>query len=1259
MKSNAGPESLACAAFSCARKINGPTSWPIMMSPPSIPSKACRLVAQGVCHSCKVARSGIMENTHTEPLPALVLVPCRYCGWVRPKLRSKAGVVVCRPCWVARLGGSFRSHRGGAAVRRRIEERLWNPKKLYGARVSPEDPGGVGSRGAGSTVTALGTREGDSESRRSVSPVQRPSLRGIGGVRRIDALAALPAGFDRSLKDYYGGMGWLDEDTSSRSDAEAIPAGGRYPASTPLTEIAKYGDPCPTCQTGMRDEGLYGEVICLACSWGSGDSLKPVHSPFASSRPESATFETAVPPSGPPMADGREGEVPMETDARKLASSPGDERELPEAPEAGPPTLPSTATRREKEAATYSHYSAFAVRVHDPFEGRDVLEAMTDLLRTEPAREPLPAYTELTEVPSGMVCIDLAEPPPHLPLREFCRRVRIRQRALLAVSDDPESTRALLISRLLHRRRRPPPNVDHDGHVRFLDAVHRFPFRPLNPLRENRFRSACRAFAEERDSREPDIRRAQKSLDVAFGIYCHAIGAKKDDAPLRYDKKAADVALRGAIGSVGQQGNRIFRYPNLPKIDMNDDLGAARAFGIYMARKAFFAPDPTALPECAAKMVARITAPAPDPFPELRNRMVAMAARIARLMMVRTGWVPPFPSSGKSCRERSRALGGKRMAIVENDDPVPGVRIQPIMSAGKPRGICLHSYKCEEYAALNGLMLDGIRNCAWLVTGRTTAQWVEQCQLDWFSNEWDTEEWYFCSGDLQAATDNFSGRFAEAMIREVWACIAPWTSLPVEHALDNCISAHLFMSGADGIDEYVGRQQRGQLLSSDVSFPVLCVIGFISALVTNDDFDAVEALQDDEEFVDAVREYKKCGVNGDDIVIFGRKSIAEVWSEVAVPATGGVPEPTKSPCDTEFFTINSQLWRRRPGGLPYQINAILPAMLLHLNEKAAKAPHESWASLMSSPLLTAEAYDALAIDLCLFPELPIAWGGLGMHELIPESPTAEDLNLFRVRALWALESRGRPWTDLRPQNVPPRLRPILSLTSTGVTFGCPSAPDTSSRPVTGFLPRSLVKHVLQDRFMDPNVARWTNLGAQAPSADDVAFRVRVSLASNRISAAAFLEEARALYPLESDGEVYVEDFDLPEEYAGPAMTFENPQLPSRQYFGFLDRNEDRTQAALSVFSDHEFRWFRSKQIARCSTGRNAEALNRHFIMRVNRQFAHFLYRERVREAEAAFAYVRDLPVEIIDRILFLGNLLPGFSVSGASDPPLPPLYVQG
>lgn len=594
------------------------------------------------------------------------------------------------------------------------------------------------------------------------------------------------------------------------------------------------------------------------------------------------------------------------------------------------------------------------------------------------------------------------------------------------------------------------------------------------------------------------LEKRQQSLDAAFGLFASAIGARRSDpalegSPLRFDKSCADAALEHAIGSANRDGNGIFKWPGLQDIDFSTDNGAARGYSLYLGRKGFSNVDPRLADSETLAFYERVCNPPPDLSPPSSRRQMRLLSLLRRLSIALFSASPLHirryraPNSGKSCLERSRSTGGKRQALyldqLEGDKNAP-VRADTILSAGKLRTITVSSVYFAQYAWLNEFMFSRLRKCRWMISGRTVEDWARDVFGDLDSLP---EGWIFSSGDGKCCTDYFDGRFAETVLR----FLAKQFSLPLDDLLS--ITTKAKFETKDGIKD----QLRGQLMGSDFSFPILCLVTLLGHLEASGLTDTWLRMSN-RQLRETVLSYDGCGVNGDDLVDWGPSrpltdppsahSSASLAPSLptplarwlaAFPLVGGVASPAKSPQHPEFFTVNSQLWvwRRQPGARPHNVGSVLPAMLLGILGKAHLAPAESWLDLLSSPLLPPASLDLFELDLVLLPDVPRFFGGLS---LLP--PDTSQPILTSRRLLWALHSRRRNWHDLAESD-----SGEIVVTKRSVTVLEELDEDVPPRTAmfSGFVRVAAKKRVAIARFGSPKALRWSNPNGRVPSPSSV------------------------------------------------------------------------------------------------------------------------------------------------------------------------------
>jgi hypothetical protein len=201
----------------------------------------------------------------------------------------------------------------------------------------------------------------------------------------------------------------------------------------------------------------------------------------------------------------------------------------------------------------------------------------------------------------------------------------------------------------------------------------------------------------------------------------------------------------------------------------------------------------------------------------------------------------------------------------------------------------------------------------------------------------------------------------------------------------------------DRCGDTIGFQKRGQLMASDFSFPILCWVSFLAELHAKGHVDRLLKMPL-REFKEFIMNYKSCGVNGDDIVSSGGRESGLQWA-VSFVAVGGVPSVAKSPFDREYFTINSQLWKRDGDGVR-KVRHLLPAMLLGVCGKAHLAPDEAWWDFLECPIVTLDLVREMELDLVMPVDIPRSHGGLGLVQRDPKDQTWAD------RVIWCLLSKN-------------------------------------------------------------------------------------------------------------------------------------------------------------------------------------------------------------------------------------------------------------
>ncbi|QUD20355.1 RNA-dependent RNA polymerase [Armillaria mellea ourmia-like virus 1] len=573
-----------------------------------------------------------------------------------------------------------------------------------------------------------------------------------------------------------------------------------------------------------------------------------------------------------------------------------------------------------------------------------------------------------------------------------------------------------------------------------------------------------------------DLRQLKIHQDRYFTHFLHAIGIETEGI-VAYDKAASTRALAGAIGEMGKRGDGVFRYPGIRPLFFSDEVDAARAFSIYLGRKGLGIFDPRDTGELTQAFYERVGSPAPTLSPAQQKRkdlMLDLLRKTCRHIFRKPkSFTPRAPNSGKACLEVPRSKGGKRAALYLRE---PGgntgfTRADTIFSGGKPRTITVSSVWYQKYSWWNEFMFSRIRDAKWCLAGRTVRDWVSEIDLGPLP-----EGMTFLSGDLKAATDMLSGDFAEVVISHLCNEFNCWNDYDrIVESITRCKFEHRDVDGS----QHIFFQLRGQMMGSDFSFPILCLVGW---LILVELFDMTEWFLDPrlkgKRFRDAFYAFDKGGINGDDLITWLPEARTRRWAET-VALTGGVPEPAKSPCDPVFWTVNSKLWCSPPGGVTHEVGFISPAMILHLHKGQHSAPSEQWHSLLGSELLAdSRCLNALELDVILLPELPRSWGGLGL--MLYDQPRF--CEFMRQRITYAKTSMSLSWLDMDQVELPLARRDVMTANRSSGLVGVSYVKDEKRAlsKVTGWVPRELLKNILANRFGMGRVVAWTCPGRPKP-----------------------------------------------------------------------------------------------------------------------------------------------------------------------------------
>nr|WAK77970.1 MAG: RNA-dependent RNA polymerase [Botourmiaviridae sp.] len=209
-------------------------------------------------------------------------------------------------------------------------------------------------------------------------------------------------------------------------------------------------------------------------------------------------------------------------------------------------------------------------------------------------------------------------------------------------------------------------------------------------------------------------------------------------------------------------------------------------------------------------------------------------------------------------------------------------RVQAIDTGGKWRIISIPPRVDNALRPLHKAMYSHLSRMDWLLRGDAKAARFKD-----FS---PVEGEIFVSGDYESATDNLNAVLQKAILSELLARSSTIPQGIVEHAL----SIYSSRLGYDGTNELFV-QQRGQLMGQLTSFPLLCLVNYIT-------------------FRYSIRRPVPVRINGDDIVF--RATPAEVSRWERNVAKGGLTlSKGKTLVHPRAFTLNSTpFWSHRSGG---------------------------------------------------------------------------------------------------------------------------------------------------------------------------------------------------------------------------------------------------------------------------------------------------------------------------------------------------------
>jgi hypothetical protein len=297
--------------------------------------------------------------------------------------------------------------------------------------------------------------------------------------------------------------------------------------------------------------------------------------------------------------------------------------------------------------------------------------------------------------------------------------------------------------------------------------------------------------------------------------------------------------------------------------------------------------------------VRKLATPQAAPDPDFMD----FALKLTRKLF-RRGWDRTYVdhaltnvlSHSASCESGKKAGGGRGLLaesreqraeftsyVIASVAPRPrGVsRVQAIDTGGKWRIISIPPRVDNALRPLHKAMYSHLSRFDWLLRGDAKAAKFKD-----FS---PVEGEIFVSGDYESATDNLNADLQRALLSELLE-----RSYTVPHGIrEHALSLYSSRLGLEGTTELFV-QQRGQLMGQLTSFPLLCLINYIT-------------------FRYSIRRPVPVRINGDDIVFRATPEEFSTWEHNVVK--GGLTlSKGKTLTHTRAFTLNSTpFWSCRKG----------------------------------------------------------------------------------------------------------------------------------------------------------------------------------------------------------------------------------------------------------------------------------------------------------------------------------------------------------
>nr|UYL94576.1 MAG: RNA-dependent RNA polymerase [Botourmiaviridae sp.] len=306
---------------------------------------------------------------------------------------------------------------------------------------------------------------------------------------------------------------------------------------------------------------------------------------------------------------------------------------------------------------------------------------------------------------------------------------------------------------------------------------------------------------------------------------------------------------------------------------------------LFLFRKIIPKPsDPSAVDSYIDKMSEE------DGKPDLR--FLAYLRR-ETIKLMEEGWDRKYDSfcdglvlSTTGCLESKRSTGGVRrcngdFALIHGIatgktylDPNLHAAVKVVRDNGKDRLVTVSSAEQFALRPFHQTLQDYLSRQEWIMNGDARARK--------FSGFERVKGEVFVSGDYESATDNIHLDVYKTVLHAVYASSRYIPHTAFKLAMDR--SQMYLTSGRK-----MKLQKRGQLMGNFLSFPILCIINYLT-------------------FKYAVPRDVPVKINGDDIVFRATMGEFKKWSK-GVKEAGLVLSPGKTMVDEVFFTLNSALFK--------------------------------------------------------------------------------------------------------------------------------------------------------------------------------------------------------------------------------------------------------------------------------------------------------------------------------------------------------------